>query len=280
MKRITFVLACLLLSLSTFAQRTAIVLAHRGGGTAEQQDENVLAAFQHSYEAGYHSFETDVRMTADGVFVIAHDSSLVRTCGIKKTVERCTAEELRSIRTKKGNPLLFLDDLLEFFKDKPGLYVEFEMKTDDKIKSTGEILYEGDRLKMYCEKLYQQCKAKMPADADWSLTSFDARALKILHEMYPEAVLGLITSEGCTEETVKYCKELGVKRVAAFLDKTSRKGVKTAHFNHINVNLWPGSKYSDALLALYLGADYICTDLPIGIMEFMKKNPQSRKIRY
>lgn len=278
MKKTVLTLVALLMAMTTLAQRTAIILAHRGGGT--EQEENVLKTFQHSYEAGINSFETDVRMTKDGVLVISHDSSLERTCGIEGTIERMTAKELRKVKTKQGSPLLFLEDLLDFLKDKPHLYVEFEMKTDDKVKETGAFLYEGERLEEYCNKMYEQCKAKMPKDADWTLTSFDHKPLQKIHAQHPEAVLGLITSEGCTEETVKLCKQLGVRRLAALLDKSSRKGVKTAHVNRINVNLWPGSKFSDALLAMYLGADYICTDVPMGAMEYLKKNPPGRPYRF
>lgn len=278
MKRTIIMLASLVMTIVIFAQNPAIILAHRGGGT--EQDENVLAAFKHSYESGINSFETDVRMTLDGVLVISHDASLKRIFGVDGTIEKMTARQLRKLKTKQGNPILFLEDLLDFFKDKPNLYVEFEMKTDDKDRETGAYLYDEDRLAEYCTKIYTQCKAVMPKDANWSLTSFDHRPHKYLHAKYPEAVLGLITGEGCTEQTIKLCKQLGVKRLAAGLDRTPRRGVKMAHANQINVNLWPGTKVADSLLALYLGADYICTDVPLRLKKYLRQNPPGRTYRF
>lgn len=113
-----------------YAQDKAVQLfAHRGG--AHEQDENTLQAFQNSYEKGLRGFETDVRISKDGQLIISHDASLDRMTTSQGIVEEMTAAELRKVKTKKGNPLLFLDDLLAYFADKP-VYLEFEMKTNPK----------------------------------------------------------------------------------------------------------------------------------------------------
>ena len=95
-----------------------------------EHDENTLQAFQASCDAGYYGFETDIRMTRDGELVVTHDSSLDRTTNGSGTVESHTKAEIEQMRTKQGNKILFLDELLDFLQDKPGLYVEFEMKTN------------------------------------------------------------------------------------------------------------------------------------------------------
>ncbi|RYD29583.1 MAG: glycerophosphodiester phosphodiesterase, partial [Verrucomicrobiaceae bacterium] len=51
--------------------------AHRGG--AYEFEENTLAAFRSSYEAGVRGCELDIRMTKDGELVLLHDDSLQRT---------------------------------------------------------------------------------------------------------------------------------------------------------------------------------------------------------
>lgn len=70
---------------------------------------NTLEAFQNSYEQGLRGFETDIRMTKDGELVLFHDASLERITGRQGSIEEMTAAELRKIKTKKGNPLLFLE---------------------------------------------------------------------------------------------------------------------------------------------------------------------------
>src|SRR5690606_9473204 len=80
-----------------------LVMAHRGG--AHELEENVLASFRTCYEKGIRGFETDVRMTKDGVLVILHDDSLDRTHNASGAVEHKTAAELKGVVSKKGQPL-------------------------------------------------------------------------------------------------------------------------------------------------------------------------------
>ena len=104
--------ACMAATLDASAQEQEIRLfSHRGGRM--EHDENTLSAFQASYDAGYRGFETDIRMTRDGALVITHDSSLERTTDGTGTVEEKTEAEIRRLRTKQGNKVLFLDELLD-----------------------------------------------------------------------------------------------------------------------------------------------------------------------
>ena len=152
--------ACMAATLDAAAQEQEIRLfSHRGGRM--EHDENTLSAFQASYDAGYRGFETDIRMTRDGALVITHDSSLERTTDGTGTVEEKTEAEIRRLRTKQGNKVLFLDELLEFLEGKEGLYVEFEMKTHP------AALYPEERLARYCDELYRMVKTAEPADAQF-----------------------------------------------------------------------------------------------------------------
>src|SRR5690606_12477116 len=128
-------LIIILIGLSSFsiqeiqAQDKAVQLfAHRAG--AHEQDENTLQAFQNTYDQGLRGFETDIRMTKDGELVIFHDASLERITGQQGIIEEMTAAELRKVKTKKGNPILFLNELLEFLKDKSGIYLELERSAE------------------------------------------------------------------------------------------------------------------------------------------------------
>lgn len=259
--------------LGIFAQETSsVILGHRGG--RNEQDENTLQAFQNAWNAGIHSFETDVHMTKDGALIIIHDSSLKRTCGVEGNVEEMTVAELRKIRSLKGNPLLFLNELLDFFHDKKGVYVEFEMKTSDK-KLNPDV-----RIPVYCEKAAQAIKAKMPADAYWSMTSFDYRPLRYLHEHYPQIRLMLISGTPCNDQTIETARALGVQGLAVTLDGTTRAAMKKAHDAGLKVNLWPGKKVEDTLLAYYLGADFLCTDIPIETKKYFDKMVPQAKVKF
>ncbi len=239
--------------------------AHRGGRF--EFDENALCAFQSSYAKGLRGFETDVRMCKDGALVIMHDSSIERTTQGKGAVEDLTEAELRQVKSKQGNPLLFLDDLLAFFADKPGLYVEFEMKTD-------AARYPQETMEVYCRKLYESVTRKMPKDATVLFTSFDKRPLAFLKNTYPGADLMLITGAPCCDETIKAALDLGVKRLACTWDGSSRASVRAAHEAGLVVAGWPGHTVNDYLLGVALGFDHLCADNPVEVLEFKKKNLQ------
>jgi glycerophosphoryl diester phosphodiesterase len=247
------------------AQEKGLEFAHRGG--AREFEENTLAAFQGSYDRGLRGFETDVRMTKDGALVILHDDSLERTHTGKGRAEEMTADELRPVKTKKGGqPLLFLEQLLDYFADKPGVYVEFEMKTGN------PKAYPDARLEEYCQKLHDAVMAKHPKGSIYVFTSFDKRPLKIMKRRCPDADLMLISGGPCCEAIVQEAKGLGVKRIGCTIDGTSRAAVRAAQKAGLKVTGWPGTCLEDYLLGVGLGLDAICTDIPVAIHAWKAEN--------
>lgn len=268
-----FVVIGLMGALQLCAQTQEIRLfSHRGGRM--EHDENTIQAFRASYEVGYRGFETDIRMTKDGELVVTHDSSLERTTDGTGIVEEKTKAEILQMRTKKGNKVLFLDELLDFLKDKPGLYVEFEMKTNP------TSLYPEERLKQYCDKLYKMVMANKPIDAEYVFTSFDYRGLRYLQSNYPGVDLLLIVSKPCNDETIALCKTVGIKRLGAAMNGTSRAAVKKAHEAGLIVSLWPGQSTEDFMLGAYLGCDYMCTDIPVALKDWITQNASWIKVKY
>jgi glycerophosphoryl diester phosphodiesterase len=257
------IILCSVSVLEIRAQDKAVQLfAHRAG--AHEQDENTLQAFQNTYDQGLRGFETDIRMTKDGELVIFHDASLERITGQQGIIEEMTAAELRKIKTKKGNPLLFLDELLDFLEDKPGVYLELEMKTNPSA-------YPQELLEKYCDQLYKAATSKKPESSTYLFTSFDKRPLQYIKATYPDADMLFITSSPLTKEVVEETLALGVNRVGCNLGGTSRKMVQDAQAAGIQVSLWPGHSVEDFLLGVYLGADYLCSDVPVQVLQHIKE---------
>lgn len=253
------------LASSAGAEEKAMLLyAHRGG--AFEYDENTLEAFQATFEEGLRGFETDIRMSRDGVLVILHDNSLDRTHEATGPIEEKTAEELRQIKSKKGNPILFLDDLLDYFADKPGIYLELEMKVSSKE------LYPDSRLEEYCQKLIDAVRSKKPEGSDYVLTSFDERALKVAKRLDPDADLLLISGGPVNEEVVERAQKLGIKRIGCRMENTSRASVRAAQEAGLIVNGWPGHTLQDYHLALGLGVDAFCSDIPVAVKTWRDRN--------
>lgn len=76
----------------------ARLIAHRGLSGLER--ENSAAAFIAAGNRPYWGIETDLRKTADGVFVTIHDSMTGRVADRDVCVEDCTYEELQQVHLK------------------------------------------------------------------------------------------------------------------------------------------------------------------------------------
>ncbi|MFZ4261950.1 glycerophosphodiester phosphodiesterase [Sphingobacterium sp. HJSM2_6] len=268
--------SCALLSLmnsqSAYAQQAEVKLfAHRAG--AHEYDENTMPAFKACYDQGMRGFETDVRISKDGQLVIFHDDNLERIVGTNGAIEEMTLADIRKLKTKKGNQIPTLDEVVAFFKDKPGVYIEFEMKTS---KTT---VYPDESLKNYCDLLYKKTYSNRPANSDYLLTSFDKRPLKYLKSTYPEVDMLFIKSEGLTQQVLDEAKELGIKRIGARVEMTTRNMVLEAKKQGMTVSLWPGRSVSDFLLGVSLGSDYLCTDVPMEVTKWVKANAPEIKLK-
>ena len=262
-KKATLLLAASIMAATAIAQDQQVrFFSHRGGRM--EFDENTIPAFESSYKAGYRGYETDIRMTKDGKLVILHDSNLTRTTDTEGVVEQMTEAQIRKARTKKGNKVMFLDELMDWLDSKGDVtYVEFELKT------TPVDLYPEERLREYCDKLYERVMRNKPEGATYLFTSGDYRGLRYLQQKHPGVQMLLITGKPCNDETIARCKAMGIDRLGATMDGTSRAAVKKAHEQGLIVSLWPGQSTADAMLGVYLGADFLCTDIPVEVKGFM-----------
>ena len=86
-------------------------IAHRG--LSAEAPENTLRAFELAGQAGFWGAETDVRKTSDGHFILMHDATFNRMCGVNKKPEDLTLEEIRNLKIASGNNYsLYKNDML------------------------------------------------------------------------------------------------------------------------------------------------------------------------
>ncbi len=69
-----------------------LIIAHRGASALAP--ENTIAAFIKALDDGADGVEFDVRLAKDGVPVVIHDATLLRTTGVNLRVADLTAEQL------------------------------------------------------------------------------------------------------------------------------------------------------------------------------------------
>jgi glycerophosphoryl diester phosphodiesterase len=78
-----------------FERKNALAVAHRGLSGIER--ENTNAAFVAAGNRSYYGIETDIHRTADGRFVVCHDSTLKRVGGEDVNVEAVSYDVLKNI---------------------------------------------------------------------------------------------------------------------------------------------------------------------------------------
>lgn len=88
-----------------------LVLAHRGL-PAPGRPENTLAAVDAALTAGADGVEVDLRLTADGVLVLAHDPDLRRVAGLPLAVAETSWPLLRSAAATAGVALTTAEEAL------------------------------------------------------------------------------------------------------------------------------------------------------------------------
>jgi glycerophosphoryl diester phosphodiesterase len=78
-----------------------IVVGHRG--SAATHPENTLASFSAAIDAGADAVELDVRVSADGVAIVMHDSDVGRTTNGSGLVHELTVAQLKRLDASGGS---------------------------------------------------------------------------------------------------------------------------------------------------------------------------------
>lgn len=110
-------------------------IAHRGG--ALLAPENTLAAVDEAARRGYRAVEVDVQLTADGIPVLMHDDTLVRTAGGSGLVASTPAADLAGLDAGgwfaprfAGTRIPTLEQALERFQ-RHGMQALIELKAGE-----------------------------------------------------------------------------------------------------------------------------------------------------
>jgi len=258
----TMVMAAgLVAGMSVSGQTLPQIVAHRGGSL--EQDENTLEGFKASYAKGVRGFETDVRFTKDRRIVVLHDERLERTTDGKGKVEALTAAEIAPARTKKsGQPVPFLEEFLDFLKDKPAAFIQVEIK--------GKGYREADLADM-CGIMTKMVQERIDP-AKVVFISFETNALQRIKFLNPKQQTCLVSSKA-DAQTLKAALESKVEFVSIQLDSATRAFVKDAHKAGLKVTLWTMKNADDAQLAIALGADLVATDIPAAQLALKNARP-------
>lgn len=151
-----------------------LIIGHRGA--ADLAPENSLDALRKGADVGADALEFDVQITRDGIPIVIHDSSLLRTHRKRRLVRWSTHESIKKA-TAKGHQVATLEEVLdEFF----GLIL---LNLEVKSYGAGKIVY-----KLLKEKYVKK-------DSDWQnilISSFKPRELVRLRKLDPLLELAML----------------------------------------------------------------------------------------
>ena len=227
-------------------------IAHRGAG--KLAPENTLAAFRVGASHGYRMFECDVKLSADGVPFLMHDSTLDRTTNGTGTggdqpwaaLARLDAGSWHS-RAFAGEPLASFENAARYCL-RNGYFLNIEIKpTPGTERHTGEVVAQHAR------RLWAG-QAVPPL-----LTSFKTEALQGARDAAPELPRGLLL-DSLPEGWLQTALELGCIAIVcnhALWDERTVAQAKAASLQTLSYTVndeWAAER----LMAL--GTDGIVTD--------------------
>jgi len=237
------------------------IIAHRGG--SKEQDQNTLAALRNSYAKGVRGFEIDVRLTQDRRIVLMHDDTIEKLTTGKGRVENLTSGEIAPVRTRtSGQPLPYLEEVLDFLKGAPDSFIQIELKCGKYREADRTALCEG--------------AVKMVADRGLAdrvvFICFEPKALKKVKELSPRQATCLV-SDKVGPQLIKTARAVGAEYLSVQLNNLYRLFVKDAHKAGLKVTAWTVGSEEDARLAIAMGTDYVTTDIPAAQLEQKTARP-------
>lgn len=115
-----------------------LVIAHRGNN--KESFENSFTAYEKSVACGATRIELDVMLTKDGHAVINHDDHLLHTTGRDLYCSKLTRAEFNGMKQSGGEPVPFLDDIVERFLSRIELNIEIKGNNPESAKAVAKII--------------------------------------------------------------------------------------------------------------------------------------------
>lgn len=141
------------------------VIAHRGAN--REAIENSRDAYEKAIRGGASRIELDVQISRDGHAVIMHDDQLGHTVESRERISMMSRDDLARFKLKNGEPIPFLDDIVDEFADRVELNIEIKGRSTQLAEVVGQICRDHGRLDAFV------------------ISSFESEPLVHLKDRYP-----------------------------------------------------------------------------------------------
>ena len=258
LKSIFTVVIILLGSLSMQAQ---LIVGHRG---SQWGVENTRAAFINGANAGAWGLECDIRVTADGTFVISHDDNYKRLGGPETKIADMSTEAVLSTRlTSKRHGITYAAtpcslgeflDICNEYNVVPVVEVKVCTSIHSNTKAENEPVFDG------IPALINMIDQKGCSDRV-VIISFMPGVVDFIHRHYPDITVQVLAGDGDgnIDEWVDWCIEhkMDLDVVHTIVTK---EAVDRMHAAGLKVNVWTVDRVEDFERVKAAGADFITTN--------------------
>ena len=224
-----------------------VITYHRG--YSSRAPENTMAAFEAALEHGSPRIELDVQMTADGVAVVTHDTSLRRCTGYSANIYDLPYAQVQQLdagrwfhRQFTGSYIPTLEEVLALCKGKAELNIEIK-------PSTFTPTLEAETVRLIHAYDY---------GSDCVVTSQSYETLCKVKELDPDITTGYILALGVgTYYDLPAADFFSVE--STFITAGM---VQQIHLRGKTISAWTINRQQDAEKLLQLGVDDLITDKP------------------
>ncbi len=258
LKSIFTVVIILLGSLSMQAQ---LIVGHRG---SQWGVENTRAAFINGANAGAWGLECDIRVTADGTFVISHDDNYKRLGGPETKIADMSTEAVLSTRlTSKRHGITYAAtpcslgeflDICNEYNVVPVVEVKVCTSIHSNTKAENEPVFDG------IPALINMIDQKGCSDRV-VIISFMPGVVDFIHRHYPDITVQVLAGDGdgTIDEWVDWCIEhkMDLDVVHTIVTK---EAIDRMHAAGLKVNVWTVDRVEDFERVKAAGADFITTN--------------------
>lgn len=242
-----------------------LVIAHRGNN--KEALENSPSAYERAVECGATRIELDVQLTRDGHAVINHDDFLMHTTGKGLYCSRLERKELASLKLKNGDPIPFLDEVVERFLPSIELNIEIKGNNPDLAEATLRVLRSNrhrDRviISSFCREPLMFMREHAPDLARACLVGDDELKWPHLSQMAP---LNFMHDVGATILHPRY------NQVSeSMMDQAKARGWKV--YTWATMVGEEEDRTATWTILKSLGVDGHCTNYPREMIAWLKEN--------
>ncbi|MBR7012280.1 MAG: hypothetical protein IKI10_05245 [Muribaculaceae bacterium] len=250
-----------LIIVGTLGMQAQFIVGHRG---SQWGVENTRAAFINGANAGAWGLECDIRVSADGTFIISHDDNFKRLGGPETKIADMTTEALLSTRltskrhgvTYAGTPCTLGEflDICKEYQVVPVIEVKVCTTIHSNTKAENEPVFDG------IPALINLIDQKGLSDKA-VIISFMPGVVDFIHRHYPDITVQVLAGEedGTIMEWVEWCKQYKMDLDVVHTIVT-KEAVDAMHAAGLKVNVWTVDRVEDFERVKAMGVDFITTN--------------------